>query len=205
MKESTAVIFANMKGFKGFERGLIPIAGKPMIEYVLDVIPDEVSNIFIAVDDEKKAEAYKDLAEEYWAKIILSDNLLGSIRSQVEFAISASQTESVLLLPCDSPLLTRDFTTFLVEASQKFSAVLPRNQARETIYNMASYQRKPFLEAFTRNREEDMDSLVKKVQKVLYLSSNSLKIFDEKLLMFLRVSNPSDVQRVESILRRGRK
>ena len=202
MRESAAVIFANMKGFKGFERGLIPIAGKPMIEYVLDVIPDEVSNVFIAVDDEKKVEAYRSLAEEYWAKIIFSNNLSGSIRSQIEFALSSIETENILILPCDSPLLTRDFTTFLVEASQKFSAVLPRNQARETIYTMASYQRKPFLEVFSKNCGEDMESIVKKVQKVLYLSSNSLRIFDEKLLMFLRVSNPSDIHRVESILKR---
>lgn len=202
MKESSAVILANMKGFKGFERGLIPIAGKPMIEYVLDVIPDEVSNIFIAVDDEKKAEAYEDLAEEYWAKVVFSSSLAGTIRNQVEFAISTADTESVLLLPCDTPLMTRDFTTFLVEASQKFSAVLPRNQARETMYIMASYQRKPFLEAFSKNPDEDMNTLVRKVQKVLYLSSSSLKIFDEKLLMFYRVSNPSDINRVESILRR---
>jgi len=202
LRESAAVIFANMKGFKGFERGLIPIAGKPMIEYVLDVIPDEVSNVFIAVDDEKKVEAYRSLAEEYWAKIIFSNNLSGSIRSQIEFALSSIETENILILPCDSPLLTRDFTTFLVEASQKFSAVLPRNQARETIYTMASYQRKPFLEVFSKNCGEDMESIVKKVQKVLYLSSNSLRIFDEKLLMFLRVSNPSDIHRVESILKR---
>ncbi|MEM3494805.1 MAG: NTP transferase domain-containing protein, partial [Nitrososphaerota archaeon] len=184
------------------ERGLIPIAGKPMIEYVLEVVPDQVSDIFIAVDDEKKAEAYRDLAREYLAEVLLSNQLSGSVRSQIEFAISSAHTENVLLLPCDSPLLTRDFTTFLVEASQKFSAVIPRNQARETIYTMASYQRSPFLEVFSKNREEDMDSLVRKVQKVLYLSSNSLRIFDEKLLMFLRVSNPSDIHRVENILKR---
>ncbi|MEM2819174.1 MAG: NTP transferase domain-containing protein [Nitrososphaerota archaeon] len=191
-----------MRGFKGIERGLIPIAGKPMIEYVLEVVPDQVSDIFIAVDDEKKAEAYRDLAREYLAEVLLSNQLSGSVRSQIEFAISSAHTENVLLLPCDSPLLTRDFTTFLVEASQKFSAVIPRNQARETIYTMASYQRSPFLEVFSKNREEDMDSLVRKVQKVLYLSSNSLRIFDEKLLMFLRVSNPSDIHRVENILKR---
>lgn len=202
MKEASAVIFANMKGFRGFERGLIPIAGKPMIEYVLEVIPDQVSDIIIAVDDEKKVEAYRDLAKEYLAQILLSNSLSGSIRNQIEFAISSTQTENVLILPCDSPLLTKDFTTFLVEASQKFSAVIPRNQARETIYTMASYQRNPFLEAFSKNWEEDMDSLVRKIQKILYLSSNSLRIFDEKLLMFLRVSNPSDIHRVENIIKK---
>lgn len=196
------MIFAHMKGFKGLERGLIPIAGKPMIEYVLEAVPDHVSEIFIAVDDEKKAEVYRDLAKEYLAEILLSNRLSGSTRSQIEFAISSTHADNVLLLTCDSPLLTRDFTTFLVEASQKFSAVIPRNQARETIYTMASYQRNPFLEVFSKNRGEDMDSLVRKVQKVLYLSSNSLRVFDEKLLMFLRVSNPSDIYRVENILKR---
>ncbi|MCS7125432.1 MAG: nucleotidyltransferase family protein [Aigarchaeota archaeon] len=191
-----------MKGFRGFERGLVPIAGRPMIEYVLDALPDQVSSILIAVDSEEKAGAYKDLAEKYWAEIIISDNFSKSTRRQIDFAISTATTESVLILTCDSPLVTREFTSFLIEASEKFSAVLPRNQARETVYTMAAYQRRPLLEAFAKNPDDEMESLIKKVQKVLYLSSNSLKIFDEKLLMFLRVCNPSDVYRVENILKK---
>ncbi|MEN2975251.1 MAG: NTP transferase domain-containing protein [Candidatus Caldarchaeales archaeon] len=202
LKESSAVVFANMKGFRGFERGLVPIGGKPMIEYVLDAIPDQVSNISIVVDSEEKAKAYRDLAEKYWAEIIVLNTLSKTIRSQIDFAISSASGENVLILPCDSPLVSREFTSFLIETSEKFSAVLPRNQARETVYIMAAYQKRPFMEAFSKNPEDDMDSLVKKVQRVLYLSSNSLKIFDERLLMFLRVYSPSDVQRVENILKR---
>jgi len=202
LKDSAVVIFADMKGFKGYERGLVPIAGKPMIEYVLEGVPDDVSDIFIAVDDEKKAHAYNEIAEEHWAKVVVSENISHSTREKIEFAISTASSSSVLVLPCDIPLVTREFTSFLIEASVKFPAVIPRNQMRESMYLIAAYQTKPFIEVFLRNPKDDMDSIVKKVCGILYLSSNSLKIFDEKLLMFMRVSSPVDVKRVENILKR---
>lgn len=204
MAEPTAVVLANMRGFKGYERGLIPIAGRPMIEYVLDTIPDEVTDVLIAVNDEEKAEAYGELAEKHWARVVVAGDIASSIRRQVEFAVSAASGDSVVILPCDAPLLTKEFTSFLVEASKKFSAVLPRNQAREVMYLMAAYQTKAFSEVFAANPEDGMEELIKKVKKVLYLSSNSLKIFDEKLTMFFRVNNPSDVNRAERFLRRRR-
>ncbi|MEM2697163.1 MAG: hypothetical protein QXR78_04195, partial [Nitrososphaerota archaeon] len=129
-------------------------------------------------------------------------NISHSTREKIEFAISTASSSSVLVLPCDIPLVTREFTSFLIEASVKFPAVIPRNQMRESMYLIAAYQTKPFIEAFLRNPKDDMDSIVKKVCGILYLSSNSLKIFDEKLLMFMRVSSPVDVKRVENILKR---
>lgn len=202
MKDSAVVIFADMKGFSGYERGLVPIAGKPMIEYVLDGVPDDVTDIFIAVDNEEKAQAYNEIAEEHWAKVVVSENISHSTREKIEFAISTVSSNSVLVLPCDTPLVTREFTNFLIEASVKFPAVIPRNQMRESVYIIAAYQTKPFIEVFLKNPSDDIDSIVKKVCGILYLSSNSLKIFDEKLLMFMRVSSPVDVKRVENILKR---
>ncbi len=202
MGEPTAIVLANMEGFRGSERGLIPIAGRPMIEYVLEAIPDEVTDILIAVKDRGCVEAYDELAEKYWARVVVSGPAHGSIRKQVEFAVEAAAGDSVVILPCNAPLITREFTNFLVEASQKFSAVLPRNHLRRVTYLMASYRRKPFIEAFAAHPEEEMDELVRKVRRVLYLSSNSLRIFDEKLAMFFRVKAPSDVRRAEKYLRR---
>ena len=66
---------------------------------------------------------------------------------------------------------------------------------------MASYQTQPVAEAFAANPDDGMDELVKKVKRVLYLSSNSLRIFDEKLAMFFRVINPAGVKRAERFLK----
>lgn len=172
-----------------------------MIEYVLDSIPDEVTDILIAVDGEDKVEAYEELAEKHLAKVVVFSGET-STRGQVEFAVSSASGKSVVILPCDAPLITREFTGFLVEASQKFAAVLPRNQAREVMYLMASYQVQPFSEAFAANPRDGMDELVRKVKHVLYLSSNSLRIFDDKLAMFFRVINPAGVKHAERFLKR---
>jgi len=200
--EPSAIVFANMGKFRGVSKGLFPIAGKPMIEYVLDSIPDEVSDILIAVEGEGDVSKYQDLADQYLAKVVVSGSGLRDSRRELEFAVNSVSGDRFLVLPCDAPLITMEFTKFLVEASQKFPAVLPRTPSRRVSYLTASYQRKPLEEVFKSNPGLGMDEVVRKLKGAIYLSSNSLKIFDEKLNMFFRVNCKADVDRAERFLRK---
>jgi len=200
--EPSAIVFANMGKFRGVSKGLFPIAGKPMIEYVLDSIPDEVSDILIAVEGEGDVSKYQDLADQYLAKVVVSGSGLRDSRRKLEFAVNSVSGDRFLVLPCDAPLITMEFTKFLVEASQKFPAVLPRTPSRRVSYLTASYQRKPLEEVFKLNPRLGMDEVVRKLKGAIYLSSNSLKIFDEKLNMFFRVNCKADVDRAERFLRK---
>jgi len=200
--EPSAIVFANMGKFRGVSKGLFPIAGKPMIEYVLDSIPDEVSDILIAVEGEGDVSKYQDLADQYLAKVVVSGSGLRDSRRELEFAVNSVRGDRFLVLPCDAPLITMEFTKFLVEASQKFPAVLPRTPSRRVSYLTASYQRKPLEEVFKSNPGLGMDEVVRKLKGAIYLSSNSLKIFDEKLNMFFRVNCKADVDRAERFLRK---
>ena len=202
MGEPSAIVFANMGKFRGVSKGLFPIAGKPMIEYVLDSIPDEVSDILIAVEGEGDVSKYQDLADQYLAKVVVSGSGLRDSRRELEFAVNSVRGDRFLVLPCDAPLITMEFTKFLVEASQKFPAVLPRTPSRRVSYLTASYQRKPLEEVFKSNPGLGMDEVVRKLKGAIYLSSNSLKIFDEKLNMFFRVNCKADVDRAERLLRK---
>ena len=200
MGEPSAIVFANMGKFRGVSKGLFPIAGKPMIEYVLDSIPDEVSDILIAVEGEGDVSKYQDLADQYLAKVVVSGSGLRDSRRELEFAVNSVRGDRFLVLPCDAPLITMEFTKFLVEASQKFPAVLPRTPSRRVSYLTASYQRKPLEEVFKSNPGLGMDEVVRKLKGAIYLSSNSLKIFDEKLNMFFRVNCKADVDKVRALL-----
>jgi len=199
--EPSAIVLANMQRLRRVGGGLIKLAGKPMIEYVLDSIPDEVSDILITVDEGRRVEEFEELAEKYLARVVVSGRLEDA-RDQIEFAVREADGEKLLILPSDAPLITREFTSFLIEAAERFPAVLPRAPSRRITYLMASYQRKPLKEALEMNPSIDMDGLIKKIGGALYLSSNSLKIFDEKLHMFFRVSSRADVSRAEKLLRR---
>jgi len=200
--EPSAIVFANLGRFRGVSKGLFPIAGKPMIEYVLDSIPDEVGDILIAVEGEGDVSKYQDLADRYLARVVVSGSGVRDSRRELEFAVNSIKGDRFLVLPCDAPLITMEFTKFLVEASQKFPAVLPRTPSRRISYLTASYQRKPLEEVFKSNPGLGMDEVVRKLRGAIYLSSNSLKIFDEKLNMFFRVNCKADVDRAERFLRK---
>ena len=202
MGEPSAIVFANLGRFRGVSKGLFPIAGKPMIEYVLDSIPDEVGDILIAVEGEGDVSKYQDLADRYLARVVVSGSGVRDSRRELEFAVNSVKGDRFLVLPCDAPLITMEFTKFLVEASQKFPAVLPRTPSRRISYLTASYQRKPLEEVFKSNPGLGMDEVVRKLRGAIYLSSNSLKIFDEKLNMFFRVNCKADVDRAERFLRK---
>ncbi|MCD6342128.1 MAG: NTP transferase domain-containing protein [Thaumarchaeota archaeon] len=201
VERSSAVIYAKAIKLKNAELALAKIAGKPMIEYVLDVLPDEVEDVLIAVENGKNLEEYEEIAEKYFARTAKMKNLRGKVRNFIEFAINSVEGDKLVVLPCDAPLITRDFASFLLECSKKFTATLPRSPSRKALYLMASYRRKPFKEAFNAHPDEDMDDIVKMVGGVLYLSSNSLRIFDEKLGMFFRVSSVQDLRKAEKILK----
>ncbi|RLG09334.1 MAG: hypothetical protein DRN68_01815 [Thaumarchaeota archaeon] len=191
-----------MGKFRGVSKGLFPIAGKPMIEYVLDSIPDEVSDILIAVEGEEDISKYQDLADQYLARVVVSGSGIGDFRKEIEFAVNSIRGDRFLVLPCDAPLITMEFTKFLVDASQKFPAVLPRTPSRRVSYLTASYQKRPLEKIFKASPDLGMDEVVRKLKGAIYLSSNSLKIFDEKLNMFFRVNCRADIDKAERFLRK---
>ncbi|MDW8021520.1 MAG: NTP transferase domain-containing protein [Nitrososphaerota archaeon] len=201
MERSSAVIYVRALRVGDSEIGLAEIAGRPMIEYVLDSVPDDVDDIVIAVEDGAGMEVYDQVAEKYFARAERAGKIEGNVRKFVELAIRTVEGDRLVILPCNAPLITREFTTFLLECSSRFSGAFPRTPARKTLYLMASYRKKPFKEAFEAFPDEDMDGIVKRVRGTLYLASNSLRIFDERLGMFFRVSSTQDLKKAEKILK----
>jgi len=205
MHRSSAVVYIRSGRLGGVERGLAKIAGKPMIEYVLDALPDDVEDLIIAVENGGDAEAYLEVADRYFAQVVSSGKLSEGARKFVEFAVNSVRGDRVVILPGDAPLITKDFASFLLECSRKFTAVLPRTPARKTTYLMASYRTAPFREALAAHPEADMEEVVRRVGKAIHLSSISLRIFDEKLGMFFRISSVQDLRKAEKIIRIRRK
>jgi len=201
MDRSSAVVYVRSLKIGDLELGLAKVAGRHLIEYVLDSLPDDVEEVVIAVEDGGDVDAYEVVAEKYLARTTSSERMTGDARRFVEFAVNEVEGDKLVILPGDAPLITKDFTSFLLECSRRFTAALPRSPSRQALYLMASYQVKPFREAFRAHPDEDMDGIVRRVGRALYLSSSSLKIFDEKLGMFFRVSTFEDLKRAERILK----
>lgn len=201
----SCVVLVDDKGYMGSGKGLIRIAGRPMIEYVLDAVPDSVAEIVISVENEEHAAGYQEIAEKYLVSVAFDKQAGTNEALRIRNAFRNVSGTNILLLPCEMPCLTIEFTQFLLEASRRFSAVLPRMSDGSLNFRLASYQAKPLMGALEPSlrsgSEPSMQDVIKNVKNVLYLSTNSLRFFDSKLTFLYKVTSASDIPRVESILR----
>jgi molybdopterin-guanine dinucleotide biosynthesis protein A len=198
----TALIFTNFPSIGGVHRGLYRVLDKPLIEYVLEAVPDEVDEIVIMVGSEEAREAYMATAEKYMARSVFSPY---GLADTLKMSMSESSSEQFLVLPCDSPLLTQEFTKFLLDACKRFSAAIIRNSDGRSDYSFSCFRKAEFLAAAESSGANSMDQIVPKIRNVIYFYNRSLKFLDQKLLMLFRVTNVSDARRAEQFLKaRGR-
>jgi len=191
----TVAVMANMG-----QKGLIKIEDRPMIEYVLEAIPEDVDDIVITCVDDVVDE-YHEVGEPYGARMVTMPPETADIRSQLEPVFQASRGEGLLILRCDTPFVTRGLTTFLLEIITRFSAGIPRPHIDRPEYTPASYRVKPFLEAMRESPSIPMGEILKKVRNILYISAESLRLFDPKLRFFQRVNSSGDAAKAAGILR----
>ena len=195
-----AVIMTDFKEIAGKERGLYPINNRPVMEYVLESIPDEVEEIMISVLGEKEAEAYSPLADKFLARIYLAgDKMIGPQLASIMEECHGEDT--FLVLPCDAPLLKMEYNSFLFDVCRKFSAAIPRTPDDKRYYLFSSYRSSEFLSAYNKSSTLEMDEIVSKMHNVLFINVNALKIFDDKLNMLLRVTSIEEARRAERIIK----
>ena len=110
----TAVILAGGKGSRigGQDKGLITFNGKPMIEHLLERIRPQTPNIII------NANRNQTRYQQYGYPVISDqmDDFQGPLAG-FSSAIKAVDTDYILTLPCDGPLLPLDLLTRLMSAA----------------------------------------------------------------------------------------
>lgn len=194
---SAAIVLTGFKGIGGVPRGLYRLLDKPMIEYVLDALPDEIDELVISVTDEAGREAYSPVAEKYIANIHVSNAGLGGL---LKSYMLLSDSDRFLVLPCDAPLLTREFTTFILETCRNFSAMIIRDAEGRAEYLFSGFRKTSFLEACASSNSEEIGEIVRHIKNALYVYTGALRMFDQKMSILFRVANSTDAKRAERII-----
>lgn len=101
----------------GEDKGLLEVAGRPMIDYVIDALRPQVSRILINAN--RNTERYA----RFGARV-LGDDLKGFQGPLAGMAsgMAAADTEFLLTAPCDSPLVPGDLARRLVDALETSGA-----------------------------------------------------------------------------------
>ena len=117
MKEKiTGIILAGGKSRRmgGVDKGLMPFLGETMINWVIQRLSSQVATVLINANCE--IESYK----TYGLPVIHDEisDFSGPLAG-LHAGMKAANTEFVLSVPCDSPLLADDLATRLMQAIMK--------------------------------------------------------------------------------------
>jgi len=207
MKYAALIVATRGAGGLPLYKGLARVAGKAMIEHVMSAVPDDFSEIFISADSQEEAYAYAEAAERFGATTVWSRSPSGQVTDRLVAAFERSDADTFLVLPCDTPMVSRALLTFLLEVAPGFNAVIPRWPNGDAEMLHASYNRGRFVECTSSSKPGQLllSDLVARMGNVLYVLTETLKQVDERLDSFFVVESKRDLARVQSILERGAK
>jgi len=202
--ENSAIILAGgpSKRF-GSNKSLTLLLNKPLIKYTLDAVEGIVEEKIVVVSSKELIEIFQKVLGSNVRIVVdkcdAQSPLIGALTG-----FNEAQGEYALLLPCDTPLISREVLALLLELCINKNAVIPRwpNGYIEPL--QAAYRVKPALEAAGKALNEgklDMRSMIEKLRGVRYISTLVLQQFDPELRMFFNVNTPFDLKKAEHVLR----
>ncbi|MDI6847677.1 MAG: molybdenum cofactor guanylyltransferase [Candidatus Bathyarchaeia archaeon] len=207
MDKSTIILAGGFSSRFGQDKGLLLLTNKSLIKHVLDTISDIVDEKIVVVSSKVQAEKFAKVVDPDVNVLIDASNVQSPLVGALT-GFKETRGEYALLLPCDTPLVSRDVLSLLLELCINKNAVIPRwpNGYIEPL--QAVYCTKPALEAAKNVVGEgklDMRSMVEKLRGIRYVSTLVLQQLDPTLRTFFNVNTPLDLKKAESILRNVKK
>jgi molybdopterin-guanine dinucleotide biosynthesis protein A len=204
MLQKSAVILAG--GFSrrfGRDKGLVVLAGKPLILHVIDRVSKVVDEVLVVVSSETQKNKFETILKEKANLVIDKDDsqspLVGAITG-----FETTNAEYSLLLPCDTPLVSTQIVQLLLDMCNNRSAAIPRwpNGYIEPL--QAVYRTESALTAAKtalKQGKMNMQSMIDNLRGVRYVSTMVLEQLEPDLLTFFNVNTPQDLKKAESILK----
>lgn len=179
----------------------------PIFLHVVRNIGEVAEEVILAVV-RGSIDAYYKVVSEYGfddckiVEISNSNNMPAILRE----GMRVTHGNVVVTAPANAPLIPVDLLALLTELCEKRDAVLTRNAKGEVDWFLSAYNRRSLMEVIEDTEEENMDSVVERLRRVMYLAHSTMKDLDPMLLSSIRITRASDIQFVEKILTKtGRK
>jgi len=200
---SAIVVAGGVSKRFGQDKGLVRLAEKPLVLYVLGTLALVVNEVVIVVNSDTQkarfAEVIKQKARVVIDKATLQTPLVGALSG-----FETVQSEYTLLLACDTPFLSAEILRFLLDTCINKTAAIPRWTNGDIEPLQASYHAKTAAEAAKNALEKgklDMRSMVTEMQNIRYISTTVLQQLDPKLITFFNINTPNDLKKAEIIIK----
>lgn len=153
----TAVILAGGKGRRmdGKDKGLVELANRPLIEYVIDAIEPQVEAIILNAN--RNQEKYSHYGYPVISDIL--DNYQGPLAGFLS-ALKNATTSHIVTLPCDGPLLPSDLVERLILSltiNKAEISVAHDGDRMQPVYSLIPIELIDSLSAFLESGERKID------------------------------------------------
>ncbi len=203
--DRTAVVLAG--GFStrfGQDKAIVKLSGKPLIRHVIDGIRPIVDEVVVVTSDQDRASQYSKIVGQNVKFAVDVEEAKGPLVGALTGFEEAAGTYS-LLLPADTPFVSRDIVDLFFDLCSGKSAVIPRwpNQQIEPLHSV--YQTKNALAAARLAIEEgllNVRAMIERLRGVRYVSTLVVQELDPELRTFFNVNTPLDLRMAEGLLKR---
>jgi molybdopterin-guanine dinucleotide biosynthesis protein A len=193
LTDVTALVLAGGLGRRmgGEDKGLVDLAGRPMIEFVLDALRPQVGRVLINAN--RNLERYA-----AYGHTVVADRHQGFLGplAGVLSGLEESGSRYLLTAPCDAPLVAGDLATRLrrvcVESGADL-AVASDGKRLQPVFMLLDGQVRPGLEAFLAGGGRKID--------VWFQSLNcAVADLSDRPECFININDPDQRQRAEALL-----
>ena len=203
MKASVVVLAGGFSQRFGQDKALVKLAGKPLLLHVLDNLPRNIIERIVVASSEAQKESFErtvqDRANIVVDKINVQSPLVGALTG-----FENVNNEYCLLLPCDTPFISTQVVSLLLELCINKNAVIPRSPEGYIEPLQAAYNAKSALKAAETALEKkgrNLQSMIEYLSNIRYISTIVIKQLDPKLITFFNINTPIDLKRAETMLK----
>jgi molybdopterin-guanine dinucleotide biosynthesis protein A len=205
MKKAAIILAGGFSRRFGMDKCMVKLMEKPLILYVCEKILGIVNDVIVVVGSVDRRNMY--------SQIFLSNTIIvmdeRNCQSPLVGALTGfmnSKAEYSVLLPCDTPFVSKGVINYLFRASLGFDAVIPKwpNGYLEPL--QAVYRTESALDAtrmVLEKGEMRMKSMISLLNRVKYVPTKIIRQVDPHLLTFFNVNTPAHLKRAEKLMRKN--
>lgn len=178
------------------DKGLIQIAGKYLVQHVINALSQQVDQIVISANqniEQYQAFGYKVLTDEMEG---FAGPLAGLHRAMEELSTSSEHPALIALAPCDAPLLPRDLVARLMAeySENKPLAAIPHDgNYLQPLFGIYSTELLPSLEEYLKKGDRKVTIWVESI-------NSSIVDFSDEADSFLNINSEEDLSKAQSAL-----
>jgi len=203
LQNSAIVLAGGISSRIGEDKGLVELAGKPLVKHVLDRINSLVEEKIVVVKTKRQAEKYERVLGSNVKlaidKVDLTSPLVGAIAG-----FENAGGKYSILLSCDAPFVSKEILQLLLELCVNKNAAIPRWPNCNIEPLQAVFCTKPTLDAANKSicaGNLRLQGMVDRLKNVRYVSTLVLEQLSPGLNTFFNVNTTLDLKRAGSILK----